>query len=374
MTPNTPLQKHLILLGAGHAHVHVLSTLATQALVGVQVTLIAPYPRQMYSGMVPGFVAGHYTLEDCVIPLEPLLENTGIRWLARSATALDATAQTITLDDGTVLPYDWLSVNTGPVQNRPLMEQTLPGVREHGLFIRPIETFGALWPQVVALAQKRPLRVAVIGAGAAGLELAMAMAYRLPTSSVTLMTGGMPVAANYTPRVQQRVLAALKQRNITVLNEQAVGIQTGEVLLASGARLACDVPVIATGGQAPPWLAGCGLALDDQGFIAVDACQRSTSHANVFAAGDVSTRVDQSLARSGVYAVRAGPALLTNPRAVVAGSEPSPHRPPANTLNLLSCGDHFAIASWGRYSAQGRWVWRLKDWIDRSFMKRYRRV
>lgn len=373
MTPNTPLQKHLILLGAGHAHVHVLSTLATQALVGVQVTLIAPYPRQMYSGMVPGFVAGHYTLDDCVIPLEPLLKNTGIRWLARSATALDATAQTITLDDGTVLPYDWLSVNTGPVQNRSSMEQTLPGVREHGLFIRPIETFGALWPQVVTLAQKRPLRVAVIGAGAAGLELAMAMAYRLPTSSVTLVTGGTPVAANYTAKVQQRVLAALKQRNITVLNEQAVGIQTGEVLLASGARLACDVPVIATGGQAPAWLEECGLALDDQGFIAVDACQRSTSHANVFAAGDVSTRVDQPLARSGVYAVRAGPALLTNLRAVVAGTSPSPHLPPANTLNLLSCGDHFAIASWGRYSAQGRWVWRLKDWIDRSFMKRYRR-
>ncbi|MEI8171465.1 MAG: pyridine nucleotide-disulfide oxidoreductase, partial [Rhodoferax sp.] len=76
---------------------------------------------------------------------------------------------------------------------------------------------------------------------------------------------------------------------------------------------------------------------------------------------------------SGVYAVRAGPALLTNLRAVVAGTSPSPHLPPANTLNLLSCGDHFAIASWGRYSAQGRWVWRLKDWIDRSFMKRYRR-
>ena len=372
MTPNSNLQKHLVLLGAGHAHVHVLSTLAAQPIPGVKITLIAPYPRQMYSGMVPGFVAGHYTLEDCVIPLEPLLKNTGIRWLARSASAIDAEACTVTLDDGTVLPYDWLSVNTGPVQNRQLMEQTLPGAREHGLFVRPIEAFGALWPQVVELAQKRALRVAVIGAGAAGIELAMAMAYRLPTSSVTIVTGDTPVAANYTPAVQQRVLDALKQRNITVLNDLAVGIQSGEVLLTSGARLACDVPVIATGGQAPAWLAGSGLALDEQGFIAVDATQRATQHPNVFAVGDVSTRVDLPLARSGVYAVRAGPALLTNLRAVVAGTEPSPHLPPSSTLNLLSCGDTFAIASWGQYSAQGRWVWRLKDWIDRSFMKRYR--
>lgn len=373
MTTHSNLQKHLILLGAGHAHVHVLSTLATQPLAGVQITLVAPYPRQLYSGMVPGFVAGHYTLEDCVIPLEPLLKNTGIRWLARSATALDAEANTVTLDDGTVLPYDWLSVNTGPVQNRLLLEQTLPGAREHGLFVRPIEAFGALWPQVVELAQQRALRVAVIGAGAAGLELAMAMAYKLPTSSVTIVTGGAPVAANYTPGVQQRVMAALKQRNITVLNDLAVGIQTGEVLLASGARLACDVPVMATGGQAPAWLASSGLALDAQGFIEVDATQRATRHANVFAVGDVSTRVDLPLARSGVYAVRAGPALLVNLRAVVAGNEPSPHLPPLSTLNLLSCGDRFAIASWGQYSAQGRWVWRLKDWIDRAFMQRYRR-
>jgi pyridine nucleotide-disulfide oxidoreductase family protein len=365
--------KHLVLLGAGHAHIHVLSTLATHPLPGVQLTLVAPYPRQLYSGMVPGFVAGHYTLEDCVIQLEPLLKNTGIRWLAHSAVALDAGARTVTLDDGSALGFDWLSVNTGPVQDRHQIEQTLPGAREFGLFLRPIEAFGALWPRVTELAQSQALRVAVIGAGAAGVELAMAIRHRLPTSSVTLVTGGATVAANYTPAVQQRIVQALTQRGVTILADLAVGIQAGEITLASGARLACDVPLIATGAQAPPWLVGSGLALDEQGFITVDACQRSTSHANVFAVGDISTRVDLPLARSGVYAVRAGPALLKNLAAVVADREPSTHPPPANTLNLLSCGDEEAIASWGPFSAQGHWVWRLKDWIDRSFIKRYRR-
>lgn len=366
-------QKHLVLLGAGHAHVHVLSTLATQALPGVQITLIAPYPRQLYSGMVPGFVAGHYALEDCVIALEPLLKNSAVRWLARSAIALDANARTVTLDDASEIGFDWLSVNTGPVQDRQQIEQTIPGAREHGLFIRPIETFGALWPRVIELAQSRALRVAVIGGGAAGIELAMAIRHRLPDAAVTLITGGASVGANYPMTVQKRVINALKRRHITVLPDLAVGLQADEVLLGSGARLACDVPLIATGAQAPAWLGASGLALDKQGFIAVDACQRSTSHANVFAAGDVSTRVDQPLARSGVYAVRVGPALAKNLAAVTAGAEPSPHRPSINTLNLLSCGDHYAIASWGNYAAQGRWVWWLKDWIDRAFIKRYRR-
>lgn len=374
MSPSTHHSKHLVLLGAGHAHVHVLSTLAAQPMPGVQITLVAPYPRQLYSGMVPGFVAGHYALDDCVIPLEPLLENTGIRWLTRSTTALDTLAQSVTLDDGSVLHYDWLSVNTGPVQDRQRIEAMLPGAREHGLFVRPIETFGALWPRVAEMANSRALRVAVIGGGAAGIELAMAIRHRLPKAAVTLITGGDKVAASYPARLQQRVSQALKRRNVTVLPDMAACIQAGEVVLGSGARLACDVPVIATGAQAPAWLAGSGLALDEQGFMTVDACQRSTSHANVFAAGDVSSRIDQTLARSGVYAVRAGPALARNIAAATSGMEPTPHMPPVNTLNLLSCGDHYAIASWGKYSAQGRWVWWLKDWIDRSFIKRYRRA
>lgn len=368
--------KKLLLLGAGHAHVHVLSTLAATPLAGVQITLVAPYPRQLYSGMVPGFVAGHYTLDDCVIKLPPLLKDTAITWLPHHITALNANAQKVTLDDGRTLDYDWLSVNTGPVQDRTQIERRLPGATERGLFLRPIEHFGERWPQVLAQAQAatQPLRVAVIGGGAAGIELAMAVRHRLPGATVTLIHGQSELAAGYAPSVRRRVVQALQQRNITLLRERATALPPGQVQLQSDALLDCDVPLIATGAQAPAWLADSGLALDTHGFIAVDACQRATSHATVFAAGDVSTRMDRPLDRSGVYAVRAGPALLTNLQAVLSGAPPVPHQPPEHTLNLLSCGDNHAIASWGRYSAQGRWVWWLKDWIDRGFIKRYSRA
>jgi len=366
--------KHLVLLGAGHAHVHLLSTLAAQPMASVKITLVAPFGRQLYSGMVPGFVAGHYALEDCVIPLPPLLANSGIEWLQRSAEGLDATARTVTLDNGNTLGFDVLSVNSGPVQDRLKIEQVMPGAREHALFVRPIEAFGALWPQVVTLAQSRPLRVAVIGGGAAGIELACAVAHRLESSSVTLLTGDAPLAANYPPTVQRRVALALKSRNITVIRESVCGIAAGEISLGSGAKLACDVPLLATGAQAPAWLRDSGLALDQQGFIAVDEFQRSTSHPAVFAAGDVSTRVDRQLARSGVYAVRAGPPLAKNLRAVLAGIAPTRYMPQEKTLNLLSLGDKSAIASWGNSSAQGRWVWWLKNHIDQGFIRRYGRV
>jgi len=322
---------------------------------------------------VPGFMAGHYALEDCVIPLEPLVQRSGIRWIAHSATAIDAQKQTVQLDDGSTLGFDWLSVNTGPVQDREQIERDLPGAREHALFVRPIEAFGALWPRVAEMGDARPLRITVIGAGAGGVELALAVRHRLPTAAVTLLCGHAPPGADYPARVQQRLQAVLKRRNITVLQDLAISLKAGAVQLGCGAELACDVPLLATGANAPPWLAGSGLALDDKGFIAVDMYQRSTSHSRVFAAGDVSTRMDRAMARSGVYAVRAGAALAHNLAAATAGTALQPHQPPRSTLNLLSCGDRYAVGTWGNYSFQGRWVWWLKDWIDRRFMARYKK-
>ncbi len=365
--------RQLVLLGAGHAHVHVLSALAAHP-PGVRTTLVAPTPLQMYSGMVPGYVAGHYGLDDCVIPIEPLVRRGGIRWLQRSVKALDAKAQTVTLDDGSTLHYDWLSVNTGPMQNREVLERSLPGAREHGLFVRPLEAFAALWPRVAEMGATRALRVAVIGAGAGGIELAFAVRHRLPTAAVTLLTGPTPAAADYPEAVQKRLLALLKAQRITVLQDTAIAIQANEVRLACGAGLACDVPLLATGAQPPTWLANSGLRLDEQGFIAVDEFQRSTNHHQVFAAGDVSTRIDRDLARSGVYAVRSGPALARNLGHAVAGRALVSHQPPQHTLNLLSCGRRYAVASWGQYSAQGRWLWWLKNWIDRRFVARYTRL
>jgi pyridine nucleotide-disulfide oxidoreductase family protein len=364
----------LVLLGAGQAHVHVLSQLAAHPMIGVRIVLVAPHPRQMYAGMVPGFVAGHYGLDDCAIPMEPLVRRSGVRWLQRSVKALNATKQTIQLDDGSTLHYDWLSVNTGAIQNREQLEISMPGARTHGLFVRPIEAFGALWPRVTEMGTARALRIAVIGGGAVGIEIAFAVRHRLPNAAVTLVAGPELPGTNYPPAVQARVLALLKQRGITVLQDTAIGITAEEVRLACGAGLVCDVPLIATGSQAPVWLAKSGLALDKEGFLAVEANQRSTSHAQVFAAGDVSTRTDSIFARSGVYAVRAGPALAYNLAAATSGRTLKAHSPPVATLNLLSCGERYAIASWGNFSAQGSWLWWLKNWIDRRFVAQYKRI
>lgn len=364
--------KRVVLLGGGHAHVHVLQDLARRAIPGVEPTLVTPFKRQLYSGMVPGLVAGRYTADQCVIPLSPLAAAARVPLLETQAVALDAAARTLQLANGEVIGYDLLSLDTGSVMDRG----RIPGAREHGLFVRPIEHFVRLLDPLVALAQARVLDVVVIGGGAAGVELAMALQHRLAgqggeRARVALVTGGPPPLLGYAQTVIERGLRALAARRITVFRDHCTRIEVGAVHLGSGARLACDAPVIATGGDAPPYLQGSGLQLDARGFVLTGATLQSVSHPEVLAAGDVATRADAPHPRSGVHAVRAGPPLAANLRALATGGALQPHQPQPRTLNLLSCGDGRAIASYGGWSAQGRWVWWWKDRIDRGFIARY---
>lgn len=360
--------KRLVLLGGGHAHVHVLEALAAQPLAAGQVTLVSPFAQSTYSGMVPGLVAGHYAPRDCVIPLAPLAERARATRVEAAAVALDAAGRRITLADGSQLAYDVLSIDTGAVIDR----DSIPGAREHAMFVRPIELFIRLCDPLLSLAGERVLSLVVVGGGAGGVELAMALQHRLgERARVSLVTGGAAPLEGYPPAVMRRALRALKRLRITVLEDSCVQVTAGHVVLGHGTRLECDAPVIAIGASAPAWLQGSGLALDAQGFVATGPTLQSTSHPEVFAAGDVATRVDAPHPRSGVYAVRAGPPLALNLRRFVAGGALEPYKPQRRALNLLSCGSRYAIATWGGWSAEGRWIWRWKDRIDRAFIARF---
>ena len=363
--------KHLVLLGAGHAHVHLLSTLAARPVAGVQISLVTPYPRQFYAGMVPTYVAGHCALEDCAIALAPVLESTGVTWHRGNVTGLNVAERSLSLDDGSTLTYDLLSINAETVQDRQKIEHFIPGSREHALFVRPIEPFGMLWPKVLELGQQRPLRFAIVGGASTGFELACAVAHRLAGSSVTLLSGDAPVGSNCPVGVQAMLARALKERFITVIQERVIGIAAGEVSLSSGAKLACDVPVITIGMQTPNWLQGSGLALDENRLVAVDKFGRSTSHPQVFAVADMASCIDSHRINAKANPACASSTLVKNIRAVLAGIEPPAVVPKIQAPTWWCCGDRRAVVQWGVWSAQGRWAWWLKNWLDRRLMRRY---
>lgn len=360
--------KRLVLLGGGHAHVHVLDAFAREPLAETELLLVTPYARQMYSGMVPGLVAGHYTLDDCVIPLAPLAARAGARLVEAAAVGFDAGASRVALSDGSALDFDAASLDTGPVMDH----EAMPGAAEHGLFVRPIEQFTRLLDPLLALAQLRELGIVVVGGGAAGVELALALAFRLgKRARVSLVTGGVAPLPTHPGATQRHVRHALARHGVMVLEDLCTEIADDHVQLGSGRQIVCDEALLAIGTSAPPWLRASGLALDERGFVATGATLQSVSHANVFAAGDVASRVDAPHPKSGVYAVRAGPPLAANLRRFVSGEELRAWQPQKRSLNLLACGERRAIASWGGWSLEGRWVWRWKDRIDRAFVARY---
>lgn len=365
------LPRTLLLLGAGHAHLDLLAQLARAPLVGVQVVLVAPYPRQLYFARMPALVAGRCAVDDCAIALPELVQRAGVRWLQASVSALHADARMVLLDNGTELAFDWLSINTGAVQDREVLEAAMPGARTHALFLRPFEGFAALWPRVAAMGDERALRMAVIGGGAAGVELSLALRQRLPHCAVTLVCGDHAPCPTWAPAAQARLLRALKRRAVTVLQARATGFHDGEVLLDNGARLACDVPVLAVGTQAPRWLQGSGLALNDAGFVAVNGSLQSTSHPSVFACGDVSNCAEHPHARDGVHATAAGATLVRNLTASARGTPLRPQHPPALALRFVALGDGSAMASWGQWSVQGRWVGAWKSLREQRYLRRY---
>jgi selenide,water dikinase len=365
--------KRLLLVGGGHAHVHVLAALAQTSFAGTEVTLISPYPRQIYSGMLPGWIAGHYSIDDCAIPLDRLAQRAGVRFVQTACTSLDLAAKVAHCANGEQVVFDLLSIDSGPT----LALADLPGAEQYALPIRPIEGLVAAWPDLLERArQASGFNLAIVGDGAAGTELAFAIqarfaSERLAQARVTLIGANSAPLAGFPPRLRNTVSRLLSERGvITLANRRALAFLPCQLRLSDETRLDADASLIVTGAAAPRWPADSGLACDEAGFVRLTPTLQSVSHPFVFAAGDVAAYADPR-PKSGVFAVRAGPVLASNLRAACQGEALQRWTPQAQALYLISTGQRHALAAWGASSFGGSWVWHWKDWIDRRFMRRF---
>lgn len=362
----------LVLIGGGHAHVHVLAALATAPFADTQVTLVSPYARQIYSGMLPGWIEAYYAIADCALALDSLARRGGVRFVQTSCTALDLKTRQVRCANGEAIPFDYASIDSGPTAS-------LGGLADatgHGLPIRPIEGFVAAWPGLLERARQGEFRLAIVGDGAAAIELAFAMQARFATEGlshvrVTLIGSNREPLAGFPFLLRHKAAQLLAAQGVAHLgNRRAVALLADHVQLEDGSRLAADAVLIATGAAAPAWPAVSGLATDEAGFIRVNPTLQSVSHPFVFAAGDVAAYAD-ARPKSGVFAVRAGPPLAGNLRAICRGQALESWQPQQRALYLLSTGHRRALAAWGGFSASGAWVWRWKDRIDRRFMAQF---
>jgi selenide,water dikinase len=338
--------KRVLLIGAGHGHLVVLRSLAEKPLYGARITLVSPQAKQVYSGMLPGVLAGHYRRAEAQIDVATLAERAYVEFEPAKVSGLDAAQRHVVLDDGRKLPYDVASINAGS-----LVDTSLPGAG-HALAVKPFDEFLSR----LRIAE----RVAVVGAGIAGAELAMALRHR----------GAMVTLFSEQPTLAARIVKQLRRRNVDYRpGMPATAIEPGPVVIAGTARQQFDLVLLTTGAVSLPWLRASGLATDERGFVRVHATLQSVSHAEIFALGDCATLESSPHPKSGVYAVRHGEALAGNLRRLFAGAALEAYRPQRHALLLVSCGARYAVAMRGAWSAQGRTLWWLKNQIDRRWIR-----
>ncbi len=380
-TADQPVLRDIVLVGGGHSHVGVLKSFGMRPIPGVRLTLICTDVHTPYSGMLPGYVAGHYDFDAVHIDLGRLAVFAGARLYHDEVIGLDRSNRKVLCRNRPPVPFDLLSINLGATPQA----HGVPGALEHAVAVKPIARFNDRWLALLQRVQQHPGKttVAVVGAGAGGVELLLAMQFRLravlqslgrnPDELVFhLFTDRDVILPTHNPGVRQRFEAVLAARGVVVHRNAAVTqVSAGHLQTASGEVVEADEIVWVTRAGGAAWLKDTGLALDADGCIRVTDTLQTVTDPAIFAAGDVASMVNYPLEKAGVFAVRQGPPLTENLRRSVQGTTLKPYHPQRTWLALISTGDKFAVASRGWLGFAGAWVWRWKDSIDQRFMRKF---
>jgi selenide,water dikinase len=375
LAPPIPLTRDLVIVGGGHAAALVLRRWGMAPLPGVRLTLVNPDPVAPYSGMLPGLIAGHYGRADLMIDLVRLARHAGARLVIGRVEGIDRAARTLAVPGRPDIAYDVALIDVG-IGTAPA---EIAGFAGHGVPAKPLGPYVAAWEAYLARARSGAAagQVAVIGAGVAGVELALASAARMASEGIVargvtiLDTAPEPLGA-IAAGTRQRLLAQARAAGVRIIAGARIArVHPEGVDLEGGERIGADFVLGVAGARPQGWLAQIGLASTD-GFLDVAPTLQSTTDPAIFAAGDCAHFVHAPRPKAGVYAVRAAPVLFHNLRAVLSGNgRLRQFHPQREYLKLITTGPRHAIADRGRFLVSGGWVWRWKDRIDRRFMAQF---
>ncbi|QMS87855.1 FAD-dependent oxidoreductase [Nostoc edaphicum CCNP1411] len=388
-----PIVKDLVLIGGGHSHAIVMKMFGMKPLPGVRLTLITAASETAYSGMLPGHIAGFYTHDECHIDLRPLANFAQAQLYIDTVVALDLENNKVLCANGLAVDFDVLSVDIGSTP----ATISVSGAAEYAIAAKPVSQLLEHWYELIAAVGKNPqepISIAIVGGGAGGVELALAMRSRLhqildktqqPNQNlkVHLFQRGQELMPNYHQSVRHQFQQILTDRGIKLhLGETVCKIapkipketkEVFEIKCESGLKVECNKIFWVTQASAPEWLKTTGLGTDEQGFILVEDTLQSQTHPQVFASGDIATMVNHPRPKAGVFAVRQGKPLFENLQRILLGKSLKPYRPQKEYLSLIGTGDKRAIATRGIITLPPhKLLWHYKDWIDRRFMERFR--
>ena len=394
--------KDLLLVGGGHGHVHTIKMMGMKPMDGVRVTLISRDIETPYSGMLPGYVAGYYTREECHIDLGRLCSFSGVRLIHTEACHIDTENKLVHCKDGRPpIRYDVASIDIG-IFPKPFSAMLK---KDSITAVKPIDSFALRWDVILNRAvssaaasdtiedENKQLNVCVVGGGGGGVELCFALHHRLRQEmisrnkdpnlvKVSILNRGSKIMSQHNDNVVKIITRLMVEKGIEFhLNADIIdseeyvdskGDSVKNLIASDGRRFCYDEAVWCTQAAAQPWLKNIkNLEVTEEGFICVGSTLESTTCKDIFACGDVAHLVESPRPKAGVFAVRAGPPLTANLRARLLGEALEPWEPQSEFLGIIGTGDGYAVGSKGPLGIEGKYVWELKDKIDRDWMAGY---
>lgn len=370
----------LVLVGGGHSHAIFLKNLRDKPIPGLDIILISNTRFAPYSGMLPGYIAGFYSFEECHIDLEKLAKSTGINFIVDEVVGLNLQKNLVLCANRDPVVFDLLSMDIGSTP----ATLSVAGAANYAIPAKPVpillEKYHFLEKKILAQPEKN-WDLVIVGGGAGGVELTLALEAHLRKLiknphqlTVHLFHKKDEIMSSYSQWVRRCLTELLTSRGIKLHLKQAVSAieKPSERLILfceTGLKLECDQVFWVTQASAPAWLKEAGLATDKRGFILVNDKLQSISHPQLFAAGDIASIVDNPTPKAGVFAVRQGKPLYQNLTRVLQNKPLKPYKAQKQYLSLIGTGTGKAIASrgnWGFGPSKALWWW--KDWIDRRFM------
>jgi len=368
--------KHLVLVGAGHAHLTTVSAIKSLVKRGHEVTVIAPSDHHYYSGMAPGMLAGTYRPQEIRFNVRKLATGRGGNFIKAKVSGVRPGQQEVVLEDGRRISYDVASFNVGSI----VPSGSLDPADGRVFTVKPIKRLLECRKAILELWQRRsssgPIELAVIGGGPAGVEMAGAL-WRLSRdnrieSRITLMTGG-NLLGLYPRRLQARVYRSLGKRGIVISEgSRAASVEPDHVVLEDGSIIDADIVLLSTGVIPSRLFVKSGLSTGTDGGLLVNGYLQSVEYPQLFGGGDCVTLQGTNLERVGVYAVRQNPVLLHNLSAALE-DKPLQRFDPGSPefLVILNMGDGTAVFRKGEWIFKGRPAFWIKDFIDRRFMRKF---
>ncbi len=365
--------RKLVFVGGGHAHLMSLKNLSTFKKRGHQAVLISPSPYHYYSGMGPGMLSEIYLPWEVRFHVKKMAEDQGAVFLEDRVIRIDPRGHFLFLASGEKVQYDIVSFNTG--SEVPIA--SLTAKPQDNLFtVKPvINLLKARHLILETIAANKALDLVVIGGGPAGVEIS-ANLWRLlhknhGRGTITII-GGKKLMGDAPDKVRHLVLESFARRGLQVVEGTHVrAIENGIIRLRDDRKVDYDIALAAIGIRPSSLFEESGLPTGPDGGLLVNSHLQSVAAPDVFGGGDCISLEGMSLAKVGVYAVRENPILYGNLLAALEGGSLLTFKPQKDFLLIFNMGDGRGIYWKRNWVWDGRLAFRLKDYLDRKFMRTF---